>query len=610
MAKNKRKATSTVARRQDASPVNIVSPKVNDHDRDSSGVLAPTAGSDVGPDEVACAPYPAPPPLPPSSPRYVGLPHPSSAMAVASGSRYVDVVLVEDCSVGSDDEILGEDQLDLNFSDEDCDSPQGPDILPAPILSSPLIPTDKVHSFSLQQREMPPAPTTGRQEPAPPSGAGNPIPGPSTSKWRDILFSNRSTTSCTKLQNYSLNHLSKTCAISHEDIQSEFEVWNFCAVGYIFGKNPGFKALNSIISTVWKTEATLTIHETGWLIYRFKSEEEKLAVLRGGPYLMYGRPLVLRPMTKLFDFSCEEMSRVPIWVKFPCLPLCCWSPICLSKIASVIGKPIQCDQLTSNLSRMSYARVLVEIDLLEELRHSVEITLPDGLTLHQKVVYETLPKYCNFCHVLAHTRILCSKTAASTNKVPCPQPQTQDGADRGNVFGRLGPQPPPQPPTVHDQSQANNIQQASEETATPEAALENSAGWVTMDSRKSSKQHKGKAIVGSDPVLDTNSPTPPTPPVCIGTVQHPPRLDSLIANSCVGNVQDPPHTPTAPLIVHSCQGEAHNSLPLATTAGNTIGVGNSVKVPLIGEVDQCGVRTRNQKQHSRSGRVFPSPANP
>jgi hypothetical protein len=82
---------------------------------------------------------------------------------------------------------------------------------------------------------------------------------------------------------------------------------------------------------------------------------------------VYGQPVVLRPMTKIFDFFSEEMSRVPVWVKFPNLPLCCWSLVCLSKIASILGKPIQCDQFTSILSCMSYARVLVEIDLLEEL---------------------------------------------------------------------------------------------------------------------------------------------------------------------------------------------------------------------------------------------------
>ena len=172
-------------------------------------------------------------------------------------------------------------------------------------------------------------------------------------------------------------------------------------MGYVSGKNPAFKAFNSIISTIWKCEATHTIHETGWLIYHFKSEEDKLTVVRVGPYLMYGRPLVLRPMTKNFNFSSAEMSRVPVWVKFPSLPLWCWSPVCLSKIASVIGKPIQCDRLTSNLARMSYARVLVEIDLLEKLRHSVEISLPEGLFCTKKLSMRPYPSIATFAMFLA-----------------------------------------------------------------------------------------------------------------------------------------------------------------------------------------------------------------
>jgi len=72
---------------------------------------------------------------------------------------------------------------------------------------------------------------------------------------------------------------------------------------------------------------------------------------------------------------------------------------------------------------MSYAQVLVEIDLLEELQHSVEISLPEGPTLYQKVVYETLPKYCNFCHVLGHTHLLCPKAAAAIKIVPYHQPR-------------------------------------------------------------------------------------------------------------------------------------------------------------------------------------------
>ena len=303
-----------------------------------------------------------------------------------------------------------------------------PQPLAAKILPSPLETTVLPSSLPSGCRESPPS-----------TVAGNPVSIPGSSKWCDLFLSNRTTASSTKLQHFSLNHLSRTCAISPEDIKPEFDVWKFCVVGYVSGKRPGYGALNSIISTVWKCEASLSIHDSGWLVYQFKTEEAKNSVLSGGPYLIYGRPLILRPMMKFFDFSSEEMSRVPVWVKFPNLPLCCWSPICLPKIASVLGKPIQCDQPTSTLSRMSYARVLVEIDLLEEIQHSVEISLPEGPALHQSVVYETLPKYCTFCHVLGHVRLLCPKAAAS-KAIPCRQPLAPSlQAAKSNVLSRLGP---------------------------------------------------------------------------------------------------------------------------------------------------------------------------
>jgi hypothetical protein len=314
--------------------------------------------------------------------------------------------------------------------------------IPSPPVASPAdgqstLPSlplaEKILSPPLEKTVLPSSPSSGCREVPPSTVAGNPVSVPGSSKWSDLFLSNRSSISYTKLQHFSLNHLSRTCGISPEDIQPEFDVWKFCAVGYVSGKRPGYRVLNSIISTVWKCEATLSIHDSGWLVYRFKTEEAKLSVLSGGPYLIYGRPLILRPMMKFFDFSSEEMSRVPVWVKFPNLPLCCWSPICLSKIA------------TSTLSRISYARVLVEIDLLEDLRHSVEISLPEGPALRQPVVYEALPKYCTFCHVLGHTRLLCPKAAAS-QAIPRNQPLTQaTQAAKGNVFSRLGPQPPLQP---------------------------------------------------------------------------------------------------------------------------------------------------------------------
>ena len=123
-------------------------------------------GEELEADAVPCPPCPAPPPLPPSSPHYVGPPQLASAMAVASGSKHLDVVLVEDCS---DDEILDEDQLDFNFTEEECeDSPQAPTMLPAPHLSSPppLLPAEQPPL--LPKKVMSSAPISGSKESAPP----------------------------------------------------------------------------------------------------------------------------------------------------------------------------------------------------------------------------------------------------------------------------------------------------------------------------------------------------------------------------------------------------------------------------------------------------------
>jgi len=110
-------------------------------------------------------------------------------------------------------------------------------------------------------------------------------------------------------------------------------------VGYIAGKFPSYKALTNLIATTWKYAASLIIHDSRWLIFKFDFEEDKLAVLYGGSYLVFRRPLVLKPMLEYFDFAPIEMTTTPVWVNFPNLPLKCWSLTCLFKIVSVIDNP-------------------------------------------------------------------------------------------------------------------------------------------------------------------------------------------------------------------------------------------------------------------------------
>jgi len=133
---------------------------------------------------------------------------------------------------------------------------------------------------------------------------------PASSRWRDLFPSNQSISTCPKLMHFSNFNVIQSCPLLAEDLDHSCDDWKLCVVGYMSGKFPSYRALNNIIGNTWKCEATLTIHESSWLVYKFQNEEDKFFVLYGGPYLVYGRTLILRSMTEYFDFPCSEMTQV------------------------------------------------------------------------------------------------------------------------------------------------------------------------------------------------------------------------------------------------------------------------------------------------------------
>jgi len=158
------------------------------------------------------------------------------------------------------------------------------------------------------------------------------------------------------------------------------------------------------------------MHDFGWLIFGFHSELEMLETLSASPYFVFGWPLILKIMPEFFDFQANDMTKLPTWVKLPNLPLRCWTPLCLSKLARMIGKPIHCDIPTANMSRLSYARILVEVDLLYELPQAIQVVLPNGMPFSQQVTYESLPRFCTRCRVISHSANVCNRGPSPMKK--------------------------------------------------------------------------------------------------------------------------------------------------------------------------------------------------
>ncbi|CAI9109405.1 OLC1v1009221C1 [Oldenlandia corymbosa var. corymbosa] len=114
-----------------------------------------------------------------------------------------------------------------------------------------------------------------------------------------------------------------------------------------------------------------------------------------------------------FKFE-EDPPIVPIWVSLHELPLEWTHPSVLYSIASAVGKPLQVDAPTLNLTRPSVARFCVEVDLLKELPKSIRLG-KKGKKFEQFYTYEYIPAYCQSCCKIGHKVIDCRKGKGKIN---------------------------------------------------------------------------------------------------------------------------------------------------------------------------------------------------
>lgn len=96
-------------------------------------------------------------------------------------------------------------------------------------------------------------------------------------------------------------------------------------------------------------------------------EADMQDIYYSGPYSINNRPMILKLWTSEFDFNEEFPTEIPLWVKFPKLPMNCQGADSLSRIASAIMTPIFADECTTKKARVSFARMLIDINVTKPL---------------------------------------------------------------------------------------------------------------------------------------------------------------------------------------------------------------------------------------------------
>lgn len=122
----------------------------------------------------------------------------------------------------------------------------------------------------------------------------------------------------------------------------------------------------------------------GYFILKFHSFKDKYAMLMRGPHIIHNMTMLLRDWKSYFFLKRDMLRTLPIWINF-IIYICTQDARRLSKIRSALGKPLVTDECTTNKLRMSYAQILIEVDITQKL--AKDITIKDNEWASYEVVY-------------------------------------------------------------------------------------------------------------------------------------------------------------------------------------------------------------------------------
>ena len=202
-----------------------------------------------------------------------------------------------------------------------------------------------------------------------------------------------------------------------EAVNEGIDMWKSCLVGQFLDKCLPFPVVRSLVNRLWGRREMPDISTTGngLFFFRFKDPEARDWVMNAGPWHLAGRPFILRAWKPGMDMLNIQLSFIPIWVRFYNIPLEYWTSTCLGHTASTVGIPLHLDPLTENQTKLSFARICVEVGVDCEFPTSVLLDRGNGNYSTIKIEYPLAPQCCTECKLFGHNMVNCPVKKGPSN---------------------------------------------------------------------------------------------------------------------------------------------------------------------------------------------------
>ncbi|KAL2228168.1 UNVERIFIED_CONTAM: 40S ribosomal protein S5 [Sesamum indicum] len=210
----------------------------------------------------------------------------------------------------------------------------------------------------------------------------------------------------------------QTLIFSDTETLSFVAAYRFALVGKFSYGAPQYRNLHRLVAGLGIHGAfTVSMINAKHVLISMSNETDFSRLWLRRIWYIQGYPMRVFKWTPTFT-PAQESSVVPIWVSFPELPAHLFHKDALYAVASMIGTPLQIDDFTFNQSKLSKARVCIEIDLLTPLIQKFDIQI-NGISIVQKVEYEQVPECCTLCKHVGHQDLECY--SKGNNPKPAPR---------------------------------------------------------------------------------------------------------------------------------------------------------------------------------------------
>jgi len=217
---------------------------------------------------------------------------------------------------------------------------------------------------------------------------------------------------------------------------------------------PKSQDLHDWIYQNWTTQCQILLCSKGFFIVLFDSPDEFQQVLSQGPWFWGRAGLFLTPWFPEFDANTMVVTKMPVWVRLPNLPLPFWPYPVLEDIGNLLGRFIKSDNERKDKGLYTYARICVEIDLSKGLPDRIYLK-HESYNWLQILDYENTSFRCRFCNLTGHLQDTCPLAKKFPKKKKGPS------SNRKNWQADYAPYPEEEEGRVDEEQQG---MQSNEET--------------------------------------------------------------------------------------------------------------------------------------------------